>query len=26
VTVAERRPLTADEHRLMQDVPPHHGT
>jgi hypothetical protein len=26
VTVAEERPLTADERRLMQDVPPHHGT
>jgi hypothetical protein len=25
-TVAEERPLTADERRLMQDVPPHHGT
>jgi hypothetical protein len=24
--VAQERPLTADERRLMQDVPPHHGT
>jgi hypothetical protein len=23
--VAEVRPLTADERRLLQDVPPHHG-
>jgi hypothetical protein len=25
VVVAEQRPLTADERRLLQDVPPHHG-
>jgi hypothetical protein len=24
-TVAGERPLTADERRLLQDVPPHHG-
>ena len=24
-TVAGARPLTADERRLLQDVPPHHG-
>jgi hypothetical protein len=23
--VAEQRPFTADERRLLQDVPPHHG-
>jgi hypothetical protein len=26
VTVTQERPLTTDERRLMQDVPPHHGT
>ncbi len=25
VVVAEERPLTADERRLLHDVPPHHG-
>ena len=25
LTVADERPLTADERRLLQDVPPHHG-
>lgn len=24
-TVARPRPLTADERRLLEDVPPHHG-
>ncbi|GAA1427273.1 hypothetical protein GCM10009616_03970 [Microlunatus lacustris] len=24
--VAAERPLTADERRLLQDVPPHHGS
>lgn len=24
-TVARSRPLSADERRLLQDVPPHHG-
>jgi hypothetical protein len=26
VRVTRQRPLSADERRLMQDVPPHHGT
>jgi hypothetical protein len=26
VTVTQERPLSSDERRLMQDVPPHHGT
>lgn len=26
VVVAGERPLTADERRLLQDVPPHHGS
>lgn len=26
VAVTRQRPLTADERRLLQDVPPHHGS